>query len=72
MVFVRQERVVLEVGRRRTPRWPSRLGRRLRAELRELDVDAVAFEPGEAAPAGAKGPDAVTVGALVVATAATT
>jgi hypothetical protein len=48
----------------------ERLTRRLRAELAELDVESVALAVDEAAPAGAKGADAVTVGALVVALSA--
>lgn len=48
----------------------ERLARRLRVELSELDVESVALAGGEAAPDGAKGGDAVTLGALVVALSA--
>jgi hypothetical protein len=48
----------------------ARLSRRLRAELHELDVESVQAAPGEDAPAGAKGTDLVTVGALIVALSA--
>ncbi|RSD16258.1 effector-associated constant component EACC1 [Amycolatopsis eburnea] len=43
----------------------DRLARRLRAELRELDVDLLSA-PGELPP-GAKAADPVTIGSLVVA-----
>ncbi len=48
----------------------ERLTRQLRAELAELDVESVGLAGGEAAPLGAKGVDAVTIGALVVALSA--
>jgi hypothetical protein len=48
----------------------ERLTRQLRAELAELDVESVAFAPGGSAPDGAKGADAVTLGAIVVALSA--
>jgi hypothetical protein len=48
----------------------DRLARRLRAELTELDVDAVDLAPGEAVPEGAKAADPVTIGALMVALSA--
>jgi hypothetical protein len=44
----------------------DRLGRQLRQELRELDVDAVTPVPAGAAPAGAKGVDAASVTELLV------
>jgi membrane-associated two-gene conflict system component 1 (EACC1) len=48
----------------------ERLTRQVRAEITQLDVESVALAPGEAAPAGAKGSDPVTLGALVVAMSA--
>lgn len=48
----------------------ERLMRRLRTELRELDVDVLRPEPVGQLPAGAKGSDPVTVGAIVVALSA--
>ncbi|OAR23266.1 hypothetical protein A8W25_27615 [Streptomyces sp. ERV7] len=48
----------------------DRLMRRLRAELRELDVDVLRPVPASELPAGAKGGDPVTVGAIVVALSA--
>lgn len=48
----------------------ARLSRRLRAELHELDVESVEAGPGGDAPAGAKGTEIVTVGALIVALSA--
>lgn len=47
----------------------ERLVRGLRAELLELDVESVTFRT-EAAPAGAKSSDAVTLGAILVALSA--
>ncbi|WP_344074015.1 effector-associated constant component EACC1 [Streptomyces crystallinus] len=44
----------------------ERLTRRLRAELRELDVDVLPPPPLGELPPGAKGGDPVTVGAIVV------
>jgi hypothetical protein len=64
---VSQARVVLEVDPETDPEVAERLGRRLRVELTELDVDSVVCEPDGAAAEGAKGADAVTVGALLVA-----
>jgi hypothetical protein len=46
------------------------LARRLRAELAELDVESLALAAAGTAPDGAKGADAVTLGALVVALSA--
>jgi hypothetical protein len=48
----------------------ERLGRQLRAELSELDVESVRPAPGAPAPEGAKGADPVTVGAVLVALSA--
>jgi hypothetical protein len=48
----------------------ERLARQLRAELAELDVESVAPAAGGTAPDGAKGSDAVTMGAIVVALSA--
>ncbi|MFB6878959.1 hypothetical protein [Streptomyces sp. NPDC056323] len=48
----------------------ERLMRRLRSEIAELDVDSVRPGPAAAAPDGAKGSDAVTLGAIVVALSA--
>lgn len=54
-----------------SPEAGERTARGLRAEIAELDgVEAMHSVPGGTAPAGAKGPDAVTAGALVVALAA--
>jgi hypothetical protein len=47
----------------------ERLVRGLRAELLDLDVESVVFQTVEA-PNGAKGSDAITVGAIVVALSA--
>ncbi|MEU1055460.1 hypothetical protein ABZ397_23305 [Streptomyces sp. NPDC005876] len=41
--------------------------RRLRSEIAALDVDSVRAAPAGSAPAGAKGADPVTAGAIVVA-----
>ncbi|WP_329402936.1 effector-associated constant component EACC1 [Streptomyces melanogenes] len=48
----------------------ERLMRRLRTELRELDVDVLRPEPVGQLPVGAKGSDPLTVGAIVVALSA--
>lgn len=48
----------------------ERLTRQLRSELAELDVESVRPAAGGAAPAGAKGPDPVTLGAIIVALSA--
>lgn len=45
----------------------ERLMRRMRAELAELDIDSVRTLPGRVAPDGAKGVDADSVGAIIVA-----
>ncbi|MBT2393626.1 hypothetical protein J7E87_30515 [Streptomyces sp. ISL-1] len=52
------------------PEAAERLARRLRAEIAELDVESVRPAPGGTAPDGAKGTDAVTLGAIVVALSA--
>ncbi|GIG59779.1 hypothetical protein Lfu02_41510 [Longispora fulva] len=52
------------------PELGEHLTRRLRAELADLDVESVTPTRGEDAPAGAKGADPVTLGALVVALSA--
>ena len=52
------------------PEYCVRLSRRLRDELDELEVDSVEAMSGEDAPAGAKGSDLVTLGALIVALSA--
>jgi hypothetical protein len=52
------------------PETADQLGRRLRAYLRELDVESVSSAPGVSAPAGAKGADPVTLAAVVVAVSA--
>lgn len=44
----------------------ARLSQRLRSELLDLDVDAVRFAAGGAAPDGAKAAELLTVGGLVV------
>ncbi|WP_206443355.1 effector-associated constant component EACC1 [Candidatus Protofrankia californiensis] len=48
----------------------ERLTRRLRAEIAELDVEAVGLASGGSVPDGAKAADPVTVGAIVVAVSA--
>lgn len=48
----------------------DRLARRLRSELAELDTESVTMATGGEAPPGAKGVDAATVGAIVVALSA--
>lgn len=52
------------------PEAGEQLARRLRAEIVELDVESVRPGPGGPAPDGAKGSDAVTLGAVVVALSA--
>jgi hypothetical protein len=52
------------------PEAAERVVRRLRAEIAELDVESVATVPAGAVPAGAKGADPVTMGAVVVALSA--
>ncbi|MDV9168555.1 hypothetical protein R6V09_00130 [Streptomyces sp. W16] len=48
----------------------ERLARQLRVEIAELDVESVHSGPGAPAPDGAKGAEAVAVGAVVVALSA--
>ena len=48
----------------------ERMSRQLRAEIAELDVEWVRPAPAGAVPDGAKGADAVTLGAVVVALSA--
>ncbi|KUM69931.1 hypothetical protein AQI70_30305 [Streptomyces curacoi] len=52
------------------PEAGERAVRRLRAEIAELDVEAVRPGPGAPAPDAAKGTDPVTLGAIVVALSA--
>ncbi|MBP2056371.1 hypothetical protein J2Z21_009389 [Streptomyces griseochromogenes] len=52
------------------PEPAERLTRQLRAEIAELDIESVGPAHAEAAPDGAKGTDAVTLGAVVVALSA--
>ncbi len=52
------------------PETAELLGRRLRAHLRELDVESVSDAAGGPAPAGAKGADPVTLTAVIVAVTA--
>ena len=52
------------------PETAERLARRLRAEIADLDVESVRPGPGAPAPDGAKGSDAVTLGAVLVALSA--
>ncbi|MFI0264553.1 hypothetical protein ACH4OW_36795 [Streptomyces sp. NPDC017056] len=52
------------------PEEREQLLRRLRAQITELDVDSLRLLPGAAVPAGAKGADAVALGAIVVALSA--
>jgi hypothetical protein len=49
------------------PEQVERLTRRLRTELAELDVESIGWVAGDMVPAGAKGSDPVTLGAIVVA-----
>jgi hypothetical protein len=44
----------------------AELTQRLRTQLVELDVDDVRLAPGQEAPSGAKGPELLGVGALIV------
>lgn len=52
------------------PEAGERAARQLRSELSELDVESVRVPVGGAAPDGAKGADALTIGAVVVALSA--
>ncbi|MFD8222494.1 hypothetical protein ACFV2U_55015 [Streptomyces sp. NPDC059697] len=52
------------------PEPAERLTRQLRAEIAALDIESVGPAPAGAAPDGAKGTDAVTLGAVVVALSA--
>jgi len=52
------------------PEAGERLARQLRAEIAELDIESVHTAPGGMAPDSAKGADAITVGAIVVALSA--
>jgi hypothetical protein len=52
------------------PEEGERLTRQLRTELAELDVESIGWAAGDVVPAGAKGSDAVTLGAIVVALSA--
>jgi Effector Associated Constant Component 1 len=49
------------------PEAGERVARQLRAEIAELDIDSVRAVPGGMVPEGAKGTDAVTAGAVVLA-----
>jgi hypothetical protein len=62
--------LVVEFDPELEPDAGERLVRQLRAELAELDVDSISPAAGGTAPDGAKGADAVTVGAMVVALSA--
>ncbi|WP_328475063.1 hypothetical protein OHA21_17285 [Actinoplanes sp. NBC_00393] len=66
---VTQVLVVLEADDEIDAETHERLAHRLRAEIADLDVEAVTAAPAAAAPANAKG-DPVTIGALVVALSA--
>lgn len=57
-------RIVPEPGA--DPDEVDRLGRRLRAELAEFDVDDVTAAPSGPVPAGSKGADLATVTELIV------
>ena len=48
------------------PEWVERSGRRLRAELEELDVDEVTAAAASDAPPGSKGVDVAALGDLLV------
>lgn len=64
-------RVLVALDPERDPEAGERVVRVLRAEIAGLDgVESARFVPGADVPAGAKGADAVTAGALVVALAA--
>ncbi|MDQ0908473.1 hypothetical protein QFZ22_004458 [Streptomyces canus] len=52
------------------PEQAERVPRRLRAEIAALDVESIGHAPAAPAPDGAKGTDAVTAGAIVVALSA--
>ncbi|MFI0264793.1 hypothetical protein ACH4OW_38035 [Streptomyces sp. NPDC017056] len=52
------------------PEAGERVTRRLKAEIADLDVESVRFGPSASAPDAAKGTDAVTLGAVVVALSA--
>ena len=58
--------VVLEPDPGTDPEARERLGRQLRNELRDLDVDAVSSARAGAPPAGAKGVDAGSVTEMLV------
>lgn len=62
-------RLVVEPQDESDPDVADRLARRLRAEVAELDIESVALADGTV-PELAKGADAVTIGALVVALSA--
>ncbi|WP_218825284.1 effector-associated constant component EACC1 [Streptosporangium subroseum] len=49
------------------PEEVERLTRQLRTELAELDVESIGWAADDVVPAGAKGSDPVTLGAIVVA-----
>lgn len=59
--------VVIEPGSELDDEDRERLGRRLRAELEELDVDSINLNPGERAPDGSKAADPLILGAILVA-----
>jgi hypothetical protein len=52
------------------PEAAERAARQLRSEVAGLDVDSVGFAEAGPAPAGSKGADPVTIGAIVVALSA--
>ena len=62
--------LVVEPDSELDPEAGERLVRQLLAELAELEVNSVAPATGGTAPDGAKGADAVTLGAIVVALSA--
>ncbi|MFG3297059.1 hypothetical protein ACGF3G_50880 [Streptomyces sp. NPDC048179] len=52
------------------PETRERVSRRLRTEIADLDVESIRLGPGASTPDSAKGGDAVTLGAVVVALSA--
>ena len=59
-------KVQIETGADADPEELDRLTRRLRDEIRELEVESVELAEGGTAPPGAKSAEAVTLGALAV------
>ncbi|WP_329557306.1 effector-associated constant component EACC1 [Streptomyces sp. NBC_00696] len=66
----RDVRLVVAPDPELDPEAGERVVRRLRTEIAALDVESARFEAAVPAPPGAKGTDAVTLGAVVVALSA--